>query len=154
MRWADTQKRQLNCTTSDGAGISEFLPATLNERQRQCYVVVKAHFETGGDGMPLRMMVLGAAGSGKVWLVYAFSRLLDGFVRRTPPTGMAAFLISGCTLKSILNFPMRVGRNLRGVRFKAPQAKLRGVGYIVIYELYMASQAQVCGWTDDCARRR
>ena len=63
-------------------------PDSLNERQRNCFDVVKHHFENGGD--PLRMMVLGTAGTGKSYLVYALSSLLGGFLRRAAPTGMGA----------------------------------------------------------------
>ena len=38
-------------------------PDSLNEQQRNCYDVVKHHFENGGE--PVRMMVLGTAGTGK-----------------------------------------------------------------------------------------
>ena len=51
--------------------IPHVAPDSLNERQRNCYDVVKHHFENGGE--PLRMMVLGTAGTGKSYLVYALS---------------------------------------------------------------------------------
>lgn len=56
-RWIETQRRQLSGTTPDVAYVPEVLPETLNESQRQCEDVVKAHFETGGDGAPLRVML-------------------------------------------------------------------------------------------------
>ena len=55
--------------TDPVADISDVTLDSLNERQRNCYDVVKHHFENGGE--PLRMMVLGTAGTGKSYLVYA-----------------------------------------------------------------------------------
>ena len=88
--------------------IPDVTPDSLNERQRNCYDVVKHHFENGGEA--LRMMVLGTAGTGKSYLVYALSRLLGGFLRRAAPTRMAGFLIAGSTLHSLLRLPVRQGK--------------------------------------------
>ena len=125
--------------------IPHVAPDSLNERQRNCYDVVKHHFENGGE--PLRMMVLGTAGTGKSYLVYALSRLLGGFLRRAAPTGMAGFLIAGSTLHSLLRLPVRQGKNLQGQSLKALQTSLAGVKYIIIDELSMVSQAQFA-WVD------
>ena len=135
-----------------GGFISFFqvLPDALNLRQRQCYDVIEHHYNASISGQtipPLRMMILGTAGTGKSWLVYALSRLLGGHVRRAAPTGMAAFLIAGCTLHSLLRLPVKGGRNLQGAALKALQNKLAGVRYIVIDELSMVSQAQFA-WVD------
>ncbi|CAN0559485.1 unnamed protein product, partial [Ectocarpus sp. 12 AP-2014] len=123
-------------------------PDSLNERQRNCYDVVKDHFENEREE-PLRMMVLGTAGTGKSYLVYALSRL-GGFLRRAAPTGMAGFLVAGSTLHSLLRLSVRQGRNLQGRSLKALQNSLAGVNYIIIDELSMANQSQMA-WVD---RRR
>ena len=125
--------------------IPDVTPDSLNEWQRNCYDVVKHHFENGGE--PLRMMVLGTAGTGKSYLVYALSRLLGGFLRRAAPTGMAGFLIAGSTLHSLLRLPVRQGKNLQGQSLKALQSSPAGVKYIIIDELSMVSQAEVA-WVD------
>ena len=106
---------------------------------------MKHHFENGGE--PLRMMVLGTAGTGKSYLVYALSRLLGGFLRRAAPTGMAGFFIAGSTLHSLLRLPVRQGKNLQGQSLKA-QSSLAGVKYIIIDELSTVSQAQIPGHDD------
>ncbi|CAN0556889.1 unnamed protein product, partial [Ectocarpus sp. 12 AP-2014] len=95
------------------------------------------------------MMVLGTAGTGKSYLVYALSRL-GGFLRRAAPTGMAGFLVAGSTLHSLLRLSVRQGRNLQGRSLKALQNSLAGVNYIIIDELSMANQSQMA-WVD---RRR
>ena len=44
---------------------------SLNERQRNCYDVVKHHVENGGE--PLRTMALGTAGTGKSYLCLLYT---------------------------------------------------------------------------------
>ncbi|CAN0450826.1 unnamed protein product, partial [Ascophyllum nodosum] len=93
------------------------------------------------------MLVLGTAGTGKSWLVYALSNLLGDHVRRAAPTGMAAFLIGGSTLHSLLSLPVRDRKDLQGDSLKKLQARLAGVKYIIIDELSMVSQVQMA-WID------
>lgn len=64
VQWVETQRRQLSGTALDGANYPEVFPETLSEHPRQCHGEVKAHFETGGDEAPLRMLALGAVGTG------------------------------------------------------------------------------------------
>ena len=99
------------------------------------------------DGGALRMLVLGTAGTGKSWLVYALSNLLGDHVRRAAPTGMAAFLIGGSTLHSLLSLPVRDRKDLQGDSLKKLQARLAGVKYIIIDELSTVSQVQMA-WID------
>jgi ATP-dependent exoDNAse (exonuclease V) alpha subunit len=93
------------------------------------------------------MMVLGTAGTGKSWLVNVLSHLLGGRIRRAAPTGMAAFLIGGSTLHTLLKLPLRAGRALSGDSLKRLQQSLYGVDYLVIDELSMVSQSQFA-WVD------
>ncbi|CAN0479104.1 unnamed protein product [Ascophyllum nodosum] len=93
------------------------------------------------------MMVLGTAGTGKSWLVNALSHLLGGGIRRAAPTGMAAFLIGGSTLHSLLKLPLRAGRAFTGDSLKRLQQSLNGVGYLAIDELSILSQSQFA-WVD------
>ncbi|CAM9650624.1 unnamed protein product, partial [Laminaria digitata] len=130
------------------------LPEQLNERQSQAFDNVKRHFEVGGD-IALHQMALGTAGTGKSWLLYALSHLLGGHVKRAAPTGMAAFLIGGSTLHSLLYLPVCGGKALQGGGLSRLQERLtgamkEGVGggrYVIIDELLMGSQAQMA-WVD------
>ena len=119
------------------------LPSQLTQRQRFAYGIVRAHKDGLGKREPLRIMVLGTAGTEKSWLVNDLSRLLGGRIRRAAPTGMAAFLIGGSTLHSLLKLPfLRAGRVVTGDSLKRLQQSLNGVDYLAIDELSMASQSQ------------
>ncbi|CAN0196239.1 unnamed protein product, partial [Ectocarpus sp. 12 AP-2014] len=113
---------------------------------RSCYDVVRDHFENERSEPP-HTMVLGTAGAGKSYLVYALSRLLGGFLRRAALTGMAGFLIAGSTLPSLPRLPVRQGRNRHGQSLKALQNSLTDVKYIITDELSMVSQSQMA-WVD------
>ena len=78
------------------------LVSQLNERQLRAYEIVRAHKEGHGEREPLRMTVLGTAGTGKSWLLNAVSHLLGSIIGRAAPTGVAVFLIGGSTLHSLL----------------------------------------------------
>ena len=131
----------------DNRRVPVVLPSQLNQRQRFAYEIVSAHKDGLRQRKPLRMMVLGTAGTGKSWLVNALSHLLGGRIRRAAPTGMAAFLIGGSTLHSLLKLPLRAGRALTGDSLKRLQQSYNGVDYLVIDELSMASQSQFA-WVD------
>ena len=89
------------------------------------------------------MLVLGTAGTGKLWLVYALSNLLGDHIRRAAPTGMTAFPIGGSTLHSLLCLPVPGGKDLQGNSLKKLQARLAGLKYISIHELFMVSQVKM-----------
>ena len=126
----------------DNRRVLVVLPSQLNQRQRFAYEIVRAHKDGLGEREPLRMMVLGTAGTGKSWLVNALSYLLGGRTRRAAPTSMAAFLTGGSTLPSLLKLPLRAGRALTGDSLKRLQQTLNVVDYLVIDELSMVSQSQ------------
>ena len=69
----------------------------------------------------------------------ALSHLLGWRIRHAAPTGMAAFLIGGSSLHSLLKLPLRAGRALTGDSLKRLQQSLNGVDYLVIDELSMVS---------------
>ena len=131
----------------DNRRVPVVLPSQLNQRQRFAYEIVRAHKGGLGEREPLRMMVLGTAGTGKSWLVNALSYLLGGRTRRAAPTSMAAFLTGGSNLPSLLKLPLRAGRSLTGDSLKRLQQSLNFVDYLVIAELSMVSQSQFT-WVD------
>ena len=126
----------------DNRRVPVVLPSQLNQCQRFAYEIVRAHKDGLGEREPLRMMVLGTAGTGKSWLVNALPYLLGGRTRRAAPTSMAAFLTGGSTLPSLLKLPLRAGRALTGDSLKRLQQSLSVVDYLVIDELSMVSQSQ------------
>ncbi|CAN0557378.1 unnamed protein product, partial [Laminaria digitata] len=140
--FVEVQRKQAGGAPPDERGVPVVLPTQLNERQRVAYDIVRAHLDGDAEREPLRMMVLGTAGTGKSWLVNALSHLLGPRVRCAAPTGIAAFVIGGSTLHSLLKLPIRGGRLLQGESLNKIQISLRGVQYLVIDELSMVSQAQ------------
>ena len=143
----NVQRQQAGGEPPDNRREPVVLPSQLNQRQRFAYEIVRTHKDGLRQREPLRMMVLGTAGTGKSWLVNALSHVLGGRIRRAAPTGMAAFLISGSTLHSLLELPLRAGRALTGDYLKRLQQSLNDVDYLVIDELSMVSQSQFA-WVD------
>ncbi|CAM9107682.1 unnamed protein product [Ectocarpus sp. 13 AM-2016] len=140
--WPAPERLRSKMSWREGERIPHVAPDSLNERQRNCYDVVMNHFENERSEPP-HIMVLGTAGAGKSYLVYALSKLLGGFLRRAALTGMAGFLIAGSTLHSLPGLPVRQGRNLHGQSLKALQKSLTDVKYIITDELSMVSQSQM-----------
>ena len=90
-------------------------------------------------------MVLGTAGTGKSYLVYALSSL----PRWVPSTG-GSNRYGGLPHRrqhAAQLLPVRQGKNLQGQSLKALQISLAGVKYIIIDELSMVRQAQFA-WVD------
>ena len=115
------------------------LVSQLNERQLRAHEIIRAHKEGHGEREPLRMTMLGTAGTGKSWLLNALSHLLGSIIRRAAPTGMAVFFIGGSPLHSLLKLTLGAGRSLQRESFKKLQKSLHGVDYIVIDELSVVS---------------
>ena len=59
------------------------------------------------DPEPLRMIVSGTAGTGKSFLIHCLKALLLDRLRVMAPTGVAAFIVGGVTLHSLLHLPTR-----------------------------------------------
>ena len=114
----NVRRQQAGGGPPDNRGVPVVLPSQLDQRQLFAYEVVRAHKDGLGEHEPLRMMVLGTAGTGKSWLVNTLSHLLGVRIRRAAPTGMAAFLIGGSTLHSLPKTPLRAGRALTAIPSK------------------------------------
>lgn len=67
--FVDDTRRDAGGTAPDSANIPLVEPHQLNTLQRQAFEIVRRRFRTGGDTSPLRMLVLGTAGTGQSWLV-------------------------------------------------------------------------------------
>ena len=99
---------------------------------------------------PLRIIVMGTAGTGKTYLIKGIKgRLREMAVigSKSPaivlaPTGVAAFNIKGTTIHSTLSIPIINDNRLdiKGERLKQLQNKLQDVKYIIIDEKSMVGR--------------
>lgn len=82
---------------------------TLNVEQKTAYDIICRHQEqliAHNNPTPLRMIVCGTAGTGKLYLICAIANTLGTRCVLTGTTGMAAFHICGKTLHSTLQLPI------------------------------------------------
>ncbi|CAM9936374.1 unnamed protein product [Choristocarpus tenellus] len=63
--------------------------------------------------MPLQLVLLGASGTSKSWLVYALMRLLGDCIKCSALMGVAAFFVGRLTLYSLLRIPIKQGNKTR-----------------------------------------
>ena len=78
-------------------------PQHLQRKQLQAYNIVREHAEAEADHPPpLRLIVSGAAGTRKSYLIHCLRLLLDPRVRVAAQTSVAAFNIEGHSLHSLL----------------------------------------------------
>ncbi|CAG8821888.1 19167_t:CDS:1, partial [Cetraspora pellucida] len=167
-RWVD-DARQRYCDT-DLANIDHFISQassnnqindanlnsvivdyqTLNEKQMAVFKHVESHFYSvlaGCQVEPLRVIIMGTAGTGKSYLIKAIRGLLmqmTGIESMSPvlvlaPTGVAAFNINGRTIHSALSIAINSTNNLDidSERLKQLQERLRSVKYLIIDEKSM-----------------
>lgn len=103
-------------------------PALLQGKQLVAYNIVKYHFADGSSLQPLRMIVTGAAGSGKSYLIQCLKKLLGDVLNVTAPTGAAAFIVDGVTLHSLFSLPVKGDfADLEGKRLQTIQQSMKGV---------------------------
>ena len=122
--------------------------AALNAKQQRAFDIVRQHAETEGSAEPLRLLILGTAGTGKSYLINQLKRLLGHRLLVLAPTGVAAFNTSGQTLHSALSLSTgRTVRELRGETLKDIQNRLSTVDYLVIDEISMVG-ARLFGAVD------
>ena len=81
-------------------------PLHLQGKQLQVYTLVQEHAKKKSPP-PLRMIVSGAAGTGKLYLIHCPRLLLGNEVHVAAPTGVAAFKIEGHTVYSLLSLPVK-----------------------------------------------
>ena len=115
-------------------------PDNLQGRQHDVYDTVKAHFESGDDD-PLHIIVNGTAGTGKSYLINCLRLLLGTSLKVAAPTGVAAFIIDGRTLHSLLHLPVRGDfKDMEGINLHNIQEELSSTKYLIIDEMSMVSR--------------
>ena len=115
-------------------------PDNLQGRQRDVYDTVKVHFESGNED-PLHIIVNGTAGTGKSYLINCLRLLLGTNVKVAAPTGVAAFIIDGRTLHSLLHLPVRGDfKEMEGINLHNMQEELSFTKYLIIDEMSMVSR--------------
>ena len=101
--WINTAKAQNDQTLH----VRQFTPidtVNLNQKQRRAYTIVSSHFNNQDeDQVPLRMMILGTAGTRKSYLIWALAQLLGCRCLLTATTGIAAYNVGGITVHSALS---------------------------------------------------
>ncbi|CAG8802972.1 2782_t:CDS:2, partial [Cetraspora pellucida] len=123
---------------------------TLNEDQKTVLNRIETHYRSileGHQVEPLKIIIMGTAGTGKSYLIRAIRDRLrmmtvdkvDSPVLVLAPTGVAAFNINGSTLHSTLSLPILSRNNfdISGERLNQLQSKLSHVKYFIIDEKSM-----------------
>ncbi len=123
---------------------------TLNEKQKLVFKRIESHYNDmlkDNQTEPLRIIVMGTAGTGKTYLINAIRgklREMTGVKSKSPvivlaPTGVTAFNINGITIHSALSIPIIANKNLdiNGERLKQLQNRLQDVIYVIIDEKSM-----------------
>ena len=103
--------------------------STLNDGQKAAYSAVLEHINDHSvDKAPLRIVILGYAGTGKSFLIDCIRQLIG--VQRVAvaaPTGVAAFNINGSTLHSLLSLSVGTFKPLAVNQLDDLQRKFREV---------------------------
>ncbi|CAG8693793.1 19015_t:CDS:2 [Cetraspora pellucida] len=124
---------------------------TLNEIQMKIFKRFEFHYNSiiiDSNTIPLRVIIMGTAGTGKSYLINAIQQRLQEIAKRNridsspvivlAPTGVAAFNIHGTTIHSALSLPVNCNNfDINGECLKQLQKKLNGVKYIIIDEKSM-----------------
>ena len=156
-RYSNTDLADVDTFVSRNCGISEAEVGsveyqTLNDNQMVVFKRIEAHYHdllSGHQVEPLRIIVMGTAGTGKTYLIKAIrSRLqeMTGDGSESPivvlaPTGVAAFNIDGATIHSKLSLPIKHDNlELKGEKLKKLQDKLKNVRYVIIDEKSMVGR--------------
>ena len=114
--------------------------ATFSEMQALAYNIVESHYnDLGQNKEPLALIIIGEAGTGKSYLIYAIRRLLRDKCAVTATTGKAAFNINGVTVHSLLKLPVgsKGNKDLTGQSLIRLQESLSDIDYIIIDEYSM-----------------
>lgn len=132
---------------------------TLNEKQKLIFDRIETHYNDilmDKEVEPLRMIVMGTAGTGKSYLIRAIRERLRTTARscsKSPviviaPTGVASFNINGATIHSTLSIPITnakrdKGLDIDGERLKQLQERLQDVQYVIIDEKSMVGRRMI-----------
>ena len=101
----------------------------LQGKQRQAFDMVMAHHRRSGSAEPVHTIVSGTAGTGKSCLLRALKPLLGSAMVLTATTGIAAYLICGCTVHKAVRLPVQERGHgpLTGANLATLQDRFRGV---------------------------
>ena len=128
---------------------------TLNKEQMMIFKRIESHYNaivTGCNQIePLRLIIMGTAGTGKSYLINMIDKRLQELAKnnniessplvKLAPTGVAAFNIRGATIHSTLSIPVSSSNfDIDGKRLKNLQEKLHDVIYIIIDEKSMVGR--------------
>ena len=106
-------------------------PQCRQGKQLQAYTLVQQNLQNGAS--PLCIIVCGAAGTGKSYLIYCLRLLLKDKVHVAAPTAVAAFNIVGHTLYSLLSLPTKGEfKDLQGEQLHHMQESLASMEYRII----------------------
>jgi ATP-dependent DNA helicase PIF1 len=97
--------------------------------QRFVYDIVNTHFNSiSSNREPLRLIIVGVAGTGKSYLINALRNLLQGKCTVTATTGKASYNIRGVTIHSLVKLPIgsRDKKELAGPSLCRLQDSLNG----------------------------
>src|SRR3989440_1844252 len=126
----------------------------LNQKQKVGLTRKESHYNdvlTGKQVDPLRIIIMGTAGTGKSYLIRAIRERLQKMSREESeppviviaPTGVAAFNINGTTIHSTLSIPICNDKRLVDIdweRLKQLQKRLHKIHYIIIDEKSMVGR--------------
>ena len=84
--------------------------STFSEMQRAAYDIVFNHFSSREQN-PLRLLIMGVAGTGKSYVIDSLRNLLQTKCRVLAYTGKASFNVNEVTLHPLLTLPLGTKRN-------------------------------------------
>jgi ATP-dependent DNA helicase PIF1 len=126
---------------------------SLNQKQKTIFKRIEKHYEDtilGQQVEPLRIIVMGTAGTGKSYVIKAIRARLRAMAEKDgkspvlviAPTGVAAFNINGSTIHSTLSIPIMNDKKyeLNSIRLKQLQERLQNVSYFIIDEKSMVGR--------------
>ena len=127
--------------------------STFSEMQQAAYDIVSNHFSYSQKN-PLRLLIMGIAGTGKSYLIDSLRNLLQTKCRVLAYTGKACFIVNGVTLHSLLKLPIGSKRlcDLKGIPLQQLQSNLENVEYLIIDEYSFVGQS-LLGWIDSRCRQ-
>src|SRR5204862_79856 len=150
------QARELGLVNDDTVSNHLMDYQTLNKKQMKVFKRIESHYSdlitNSTHHEPLRLIVMGTAGTGKSYLINMIRIRLCEIARshdvnaESPivvlaPTGVAAFNIRGTTIHSTLSIPVSSKTfDLNGESLKKLQNRLKGISYFIIDEKSMVGR--------------
>ena len=136
--WLNEQKSKDEARIE--SDVPRVMPEQLNRLQKLAYNLIKTNEEEGVQSL---MILMGTAGTGKSFTIYAISTYLQNRVKRGAPTAKAALLIKGDTLHALFNLPVSNKTTytpMSSSKLLQIQELFRGIDFIIIDEFSMIDQ--------------